>query len=257
MEKRVLLITEKQSMLVNALAQGLEKDGLQVVLSPTDLRLLPTVVSPPQVLLFYLQNTAQDIPLRQRMEPLHTYMQNRLERREEVLLFLIGNADELLDAKAALPDGYIHGSFSRPFRAEDVAETILKTISEDDEIPEQKSILVVDDDAVMLRTLKESLSQNYKVYTANSGMNAIQLLMKTKVDLILLDYEMPVVKGPQVMEMLRSDPLMKDIPVMFLTAKSDRHSVTEILNLNPENYLLKSLPQKSIVTAIANFFAEK
>ena len=45
-------------------------------------------------------------------------------------------------------------------------------------------------------------------------MNAIQLLIRTNVDLILLDYEMPVVKGPQIFEMIRSEEQMKDIPII-------------------------------------------
>ena len=51
----------------------------------------------------------------------------------------------------------------------------------------RKRILVVDDDGMMLRTMKNWLSKKYDVYMANSGMNAISLLAKNRVDLILLD----------------------------------------------------------------------
>ena len=86
----------------------------------------------------------------------------------------------------------------------------------------------------MLRSFKAMLDSKYRVYIANSGINAFTFLGKTPVELILLDYEMPVASGPQVLEMIRSEPSMADIPVMFLTAKSDRESVMKVVNLHPE-----------------------
>jgi CheY-like chemotaxis protein len=77
------------------------------------------------------------------------------------------------------------------------------------------------------------------------------------VDLILLDYEMPVISGPQVFQMLREDPDTKDIPVMFLTVKSDKESVMKVLSLKPTNYLLKTRPPKELVATIDEFFADK
>ena len=113
---------------------------------------------------------------------------------------------------------------------------------------------MVDDDGTMLRTLKLWLSDKYQVYMANSGMNAISVLAKKKVDLILLDYEMPVASGPQVLEMLRSDPATKDLPVMFLTAKNDRESVMSVMGLKPEKYLLKTMPPDVLLRNIEEFF---
>ena len=85
-------------------------------------------------------------------------------------------------------------------------------------------------------------------------MNALQMLVNTEVDLILLDYEMPVIKGPQILEMLRSETHTKDIPVMFLTSNSDRESIISVMSLNPVNYLLKSLPRSEIFAKIKEFF---
>ncbi|MBR4169406.1 MAG: response regulator [Lachnospiraceae bacterium] len=257
MESRILMISERKSMIVNALVEGLQKEGFQLVVSPTDLRKLPGIQNPPQILLFYLQDSDPDTDMTTRMRILQEYIAGRVENREQIALYLLGTAEELAEAKSLLPPDYIKGMFIRPFRADDVARTIREGIDNDAFVKVKKRVLVVDDDATMLRTMKEGLSKNYQVYTANSGMNAIQLLIKTQVDLILLDYEMPVVKGPQVLNMIRSDANMKDTPVMFLTAKSDRHTISEILSTKPEGYLLKSLPQSAILQAIANFFAEK
>ena len=118
----------------------------------------------------------------------------------------------------------------------------------------KKHILVVDDDPTMLRTLKLWLSDKYRVYMANSGMNAISLLAKKPVDLILLDYEMPVANGPQVLSMIRSEATTKDTPVMFLTAKNDKESVMSVMDLKPEKYLLKTMPPEQLLKNIDDFF---
>ncbi|MCR5268154.1 MAG: response regulator [Lachnospiraceae bacterium] len=257
MESRILMISERQSMLVNALVEGLQKEGFQLVVSPTDLKKLPGISNPPQILLFYLQNADGDVSMQSRMKTLQDYIAGRIDNNEPIALFLLGTADELAQAKSCLPEEYVKGMFIRPFRADDVAKTVREVIADNSFTKTKKKILIVDDDATMLRTMKEGLSKKYQVYTAGSGMNAIQILLKMEVDLILLDYEMPVVKGPQVLEMIRSDPKMKDTPVMFLTAKSDRQSISQILGMKPEGYLLKSLPQSAITQAIDNFFADK
>ena len=119
------------------------------------------------------------------------------------------------------------------------------------------SLLIVDDNGTMLRTMKSWLSEKYQVYMVNSGMAAITFLTKNEVDLILLDYEMPVTSGPQVLEMLRSDSEMKHIPVMFLTIKSDKHSVLTGLALKPESYLLKTMPRKDLMKSIDDFFMKQ
>jgi CheY-like chemotaxis protein len=89
---------------------------------------------------------------------------------------------------------------------------------------------------------------------ANSGLQAIKWLGKNKADLILLDYEMPVTSGPQVLEMLRSDDETKDIPVMFLTGKDDKESVMKVLSLKPEGYFLKSIEKGELIEKLAEYF---
>jgi CheY-like chemotaxis protein len=91
----------------------------------------------------------------------------------------------------------------------------------------------------------------------NSGMAAITFLAKNKVDLILLDYEMPITTGPKVLEMLRSESSTASIPVMFLTVKSDKDSVMQVLKLKPEKYLLKTMPPAELLANIDEFFAKQ
>ena len=80
------------------------------------------------------------------------------------------------------------------------------------------------------------------------------LLTGHKVDLVLLDYDMPVMTGPQVLETLRHNPKISQTPVMFLTGKSDRKSVINVVNLKPDGYILKSSGRDDILASLFKFF---
>ena len=113
---------------------------------------------------------------------------------------------------------------------------------------------IVDDDITYMRLIYDWLSPYYHVGMVVSGIQAIKYLAKNKVDLVLLDYEMPVANGPQVLEMLRSESESGSIPVMFLAGKSDRDSVMSVLDLKPVDYLLKTIDKESLKTKLEEFF---
>ena len=77
--------------------------------------------------------------------------------------------------------------------------------------------LTVDDDSSQLLQMKEHLREFYEVTLVPSGEAALKYLSRHRVDLILLDYMMPVMNGPQVLENLRMRPSLQFIPVVFLT----------------------------------------
>jgi CheY-like chemotaxis protein len=109
----------------------------------------------------------------------------------------------------------------------------------------------------MLRNIKGWLEDRYQVILANSGAMAIKYLAINRPDLVLLDYEMPVVDGRQVLGMIRSETEFCDIPVIFLTGKNDRESIVKVMELKPEGYLLKSMEPSEIVMAIDSFFEKR
>ena len=114
--------------------------------------------------------------------------------------------------------------------------------------------MIVDDDIAFLKMLNEWLSEKYQVTMSTTGMQALTYLAKNSVDLILLDYEMPLLDGPSVLAMLRNEPTTVNIPVMFLTGKDDRNSVIQVMSLKPEGYLLKSMERERILNSIEEFF---
>jgi CheY-like chemotaxis protein len=132
-------------------------------------------------------------------------------------------------------------------------------LATDDEFEQKrrKCVLVVDDDLTYLQMIREWLKDTYRVGMANSGTQAIAWLATNKADLILLDYDMPVLDGPKVMEMLRSESFSNTTPIMFLTGKNDRESVTNVISLKPADYLLKSISKDKLLSTLENFFATR
>ena len=109
----------------------------------------------------------------------------------------------------------------------------------------------------MLRNVKGWLEDRYQVILANSGTMAIKYLATNRPDLVLLDYEMPVIDGRQVFEMIRSESEFSDIPVIFLTSKNDKESIMSVVALKPAGYLLKSMEPAKIVQEVDDFFARQ
>ena len=104
---------------------------------------------------------------------------------------------------------------------------------------EKKHVLVVDDDPVMLKTVKHYLEDSYIVATAPSGKFALKFLEQRHTDLVLLDYEMPELNGPEVFRRIRENEALNDTPVVFLTGITETKKIKEVLSMHPNGYLLK------------------
>jgi CheY-like chemotaxis protein len=148
----------------------------------------------------------------------------------------------------------IYAKFARPVDNAKFSDTIADYFKKVNSGEFKKSILVVDDDPNFLSLIRQWLKDSYKVFVVGSGLQDIKFLGKNKVDLILLDHEMPVTTGPQVLEMLRSDEETKSIPVMFLTGKSDKESVMAVVALKPEGYFLKTIQREELLQKLQEFF---
>ena len=122
---------------------------------------------------------------------------------------------------------------------------------------EQLKILVVDDSMTIRQGIKQLLGEDYEVAMAASGVAAIRSITLNRPDLVLLDYEMPVCNGKQVLEMIRSDDSLAELPVFFLTGRVDPESVKKVIPLKPEGYLSKYLKPEDIRKNIDSFFERK
>lgn len=111
-------------------------------------------------------------------------------------------------------------------------------------------ILIVDDNAVLLRNIKSILDNKYSVAVAASGFQAFISIGKKTPDLILLDYEMPEMNGKEVIEKLQTDEELKEIPIVFLTSMDSREIVMELLALKPAGYFLKPADSEALIEKI-------
>lgn len=104
---------------------------------------------------------------------------------------------------------------------------------------ESKKILIVDDNTSNLTMISGILSGLYKTYPVNSGATALKFLEKQRPDLILLDMEMPEMSGTDVYLAIKANPVISDIPVVFLTGNTDAESEAEAFNLGIADYIRK------------------
>lgn len=175
-----------------------------------------------------------------------------LEEDKQVLV--VGTRPEYETVRKFLAEESVLDFFERPLDMDSFLEKTGEYLSDEAEKKRRKCILIVDDDVSYMSMIYDWLKDKYSVSMANSGMKAITYLAKKKADLILLDYEMPITPGPQVLEMIRSEAETSDIPVMFLTGKGDRESIMKVLSLKPEDYLLKTIDKKGLCEKIDTFF---
>jgi len=88
-----------------------------------------------------------------------------------------------------------------------------------------KNILIVDDDSSVRYTVKNGIElyDNYKVTTVESGIKCLDILRENKIpDLILLDVMMPEMSGWKTFDKIKENEMWRDIPIIFLTARTDR-----------------------------------
>ena len=113
-------------------------------------------------------------------------------------------------------------------------------------VVKKPNVLVIDDNTILLRTVKEMLEGLFDVRIATSSEQAFKSFEIRIPDIILLDYEMPKMNGEETMLILHKDKLTKDIPVIFFTSSSDRRVVSKLLSLNPAGYVVKP-PKKAVL----------
>ena len=102
------------------------------------------------------------------------------------------------------------------------------------------NLLVVDDHESMRSLLERVLrSQGHTVITAASGPEALALLRKHPIDLVVLDVMMPEMSGIEVLEHIKANPATHEIPVLVVSADTDTDKVVVCINLGAEDYLVK------------------
>ncbi len=113
------------------------------------------------------------------------------------------------------------------------------------------TILIVDDNMNNIQVLANILStNNYDVEFAMNGVDALDWVKEENFDLILLDVMMPKMDGFEVCEKIRSHKKNKDLPIIFLTAKTDKESLLHGFEQGGNDYITKPFDQKELLARV-------
>ncbi|MBQ9458982.1 MAG: response regulator [Oscillospiraceae bacterium] len=247
MAGKVLLINHGAAMMTNTLVSSLKSMEIETVRIEPVMDKIEAEKEGVGVILLFAGDFVYDSP------ELLVYLKD-LCFSDEKPLCVVGYEKELSEIEEIIPKSLIAHEFPRPIDVKGLSAAIFTLIRKGETRKSDRHILLVDDDTMFLQTMQSWLSPKYRVTATRSGMQAITYIAAHTPDLILLDYDMPVTPGPQVLEMIRSEPNSAKIPVIFLTGKNDRESVMSVMRLKPEGYLLKSMSKEDILCSVDRFF---
>ncbi len=250
MSRTILTISEKGGFLFKAICNGLRESNYEVIDLDLQKDRMPDPAEIPDMVIVYL---SPDLFVRTKcfQSLSEAYITSDVNKK----IYLIGSPEEFIHAERLLSPEAVWAHFARPVNVQDVISQLEKDTSTSPGLKPQ--ILLVDDDPVSMRVMEDWLSGSFRVTITNSGADALEYMSHNAVDLVLLDYEMPIMNGPAVLQAMRSNLATHSIPVMFLTAKDDMESVQNAISLKPERYILKSIPREALVRIIEDFFYEK
>jgi PleD family two-component response regulator len=120
------------------------------------------------------------------------------------------------------------------------------------ELDFRSTLLIVDDNKMNLNVLGTIFKEetDYKLAFATSGADAIDILASTKVDLVLLDVMMPEMDGFETCRRIKENKQTKDIPIIFLTAKTDTEDVVEGFRVGGVDYVSKPFRKEELICRI-------
>ncbi|MDY6788153.1 MAG: response regulator [candidate division WOR-3 bacterium] len=121
----------------------------------------------------------------------------------------------------------------------------------------KRTILLVDDDIFLADLMAFTFKQSgFEIIKAHNGKEALEVLNKEDVDLVLTDIMMPVMDGFELTKNLKDDPNTKDIPVIFLTAKSNMEDKNKGYSLGISAYFEKPFDLKKLIDKINVIISE-
>ena len=247
MFKKILLVRNEETFLVNAIKNTLAGANFNVVDSTYTIKDLGSKAKDVNVILLYT-----DADLEDHRDALVYFKDLYVD--ENMIIMVIGDKDAFELVHHYIPQEDVAFEITRPLDMQDLIAKVQLVTDDEFEQQRRKCVLIVDDDPTYIQMVREWLKDTYRVGMANSGTQAVAWLATNKADLILLDYDMPVLDGPKVMEMLRSESFSSSTPVMFLTGKNDRGSVTNVISLKPADYLLKTISKDKLLATLDTFF---
>ena len=115
-------------------------------------------------------------------------------------------------------------------------------------------ILVVDDSRIMRNIIKNSLKYmnqpDDEYFEASDGVEAFEILENEKIDLVLLDWNMPRLNGLDLVKKLRSTPKYEKLPIIMVTSEAAKYNVIEAVKEGVNDYLVKPVTETGLIAKI-------
>ncbi len=244
---KVVIVSASDTFLARSLITKLDSTGIQSEFAHPGVKEIGAFADDMELVILFMSEELEAIP------NTLVYLNDTVQDKG-VGLILIGDQAQYEAVTKVIPENAVLEWFQRPLDMDRLIKRITSCMDDSEGENRKKSILIVDDDITYMRSVFEWLKDKYHVGMAVNGVQAISYLAKKKVDLILLDYEMPIANGPQVLSMLKNDTDTGNIPVMFLTGHSDKESVMSVVGLKPADYLLKTIDKENLLKKLDSFF---
>ncbi|MBQ1548427.1 MAG: response regulator [Lachnospiraceae bacterium] len=247
MGNSILVISHTETFTIKGLEMKIKNEGISTFFCVPKVKDLEGKIDAADLVILYMDGSASDIK-----DALIYIKDVIMEKNKQVIL--IGEKLDYPGYEKMLGVVNILNFYERPLQIEKLLEELDAYFTEASAEARRKCVLIIDDDVHYMNMISDWLKDKYRIAKANSGMNAITWLATNHADLILLDYEMPITTGPQVLQMIKSEAKTATIPVMFLTGNADKESIMQVLALKPVDYLLKSINKNGLREKIDSFF---
>ena len=160
----------------------------------------------------------------------------------------LGEEESLLDNDFVLTDKISKNIATDTMKPKEIADS-----SDEDAY----TILVVEDNVELLMLMKQLLSRKYKVETARHGREAVELIEKTELDLIISDVMMPVMDGYELVKYVKNSVGYRHLPIIMLTAKTQETDKMDALTVGADEYMTKPFKMKELLLRIDNMIANR
>lgn len=160
----------------------------------------------------------------------------------------LGEEDSLLDNDFVLTDKISKNVATDTMKPKEIVDS-----SDEDAY----TILIVEDNVELLMLMKQLLSRKYKVETARHGREAVELIEKTELDLIISDVMMPVMDGYELVKYVKNSVGYRHLPIIMLTAKTQDTDKMDALTVGADEYMTKPFKMKELLLRIDNMIANR
>ena len=146
-------------------------------------------------------------------------------------------------------------------RFKDIEGEVLVELEETNNMTEEssgKKVIIIEDDEFLLRAAGDTLKrEGFDVFSAKNGEEAMEIMKNNKPDLVLLDIILPVKNGFDTLAEMKSDPTLKNIPVIILSCLGQESDIKKARALGAVDFLIKSdTPIKEVVEKVKFYLAK-